>query len=519
MENQSNLPEVLHRLTMFLTFSCNLNCFYCNTIRSAHDKLWTAKQKSYDLKQFIEFLDKLETTRIRHLHLTGGEVTLVKDLPKMIRYSSSLGIPCSITTNGTAPVKLYQKLVDNGLKEIRISFDTTNPKLFDKNVGKKGAFEKVIKSISSLVRMRDYENRGIYLILNVCVSRNDFLNLPETIRKIIRLKSDDIKLIGISHDREIITSYKAVLDIVYKIEKEIEAHPYRLYPLLRKKLKTIFSQDTYGIEDFASKGLMKSCFVPLTERTVDTQYYYPCPVYLREGGQPLGSLDKDNWATQQKKILAFIRQDNCIQDPICQKSCIYCTKVFNNHMNASVYKKVRKVSGKIEPITHEIRYEEDINLDTVAKTMGQIEYERSEYNRDIKPKSFLVIKPNGMKYRKKIIGFLEERKILIQSRKEIKNWNEAALKIYTYPATLWNIYRGILFCRVLPILEGDSKAEILYLKNTVSCGDLKGIKQWIRGKLPPENYIIHHQDEVFITSPGYLHSPDEENIWIALNVL
>ncbi len=518
-ENPDSLPEVLHRVTMFLTFKCNLRCFYCNTIKSVYDGNGPAKNDSYDLTQFIKFIDTMAGQRIQHLHLTGGEVTLVKDLSEMIGYANSLKIPCSITTNGTAPVEVYRKLVDSGLKEIRISLDTVDPIAFDKNVGKKGSFEKVIKAITELVRMRDHENKAIYLIFNVCVSRNDFLNLPETIRKILWLGSDDIKLIGISHDREEINNYKGILQLVHKIEKNIESHPERPYPLLRKKLKTIFSQDTYGIEDFASKGLMNSCFVPLTERTADAKYYYPCPVYLREGGAPLGNLLEDDLKTQQKRILSFIKTDSCLNDPICQKSCIYCTKVFNNHMNASVYKRIRRVSGNIEPITHEIRHEEEINLDTVAKTMGQIEYERSEYNRDIRSKSFLVIKPNGMKYRKEIIRFLEEREILIQSRKEIKNWNEAALKIYTYPATLWNIYRGILFCRVLPIFEGDSKAEILYLKNTFSCGDLKRIKQWIREKLPPENYIIHHQDEVFITSPGYLHSPDEKIFWLECNVL
>jgi len=513
------LPKILHRVTMFLTFNCNLRCFYCNTIKPVFGTSWPAKGDTYDIKQFVKFIDPLAAQNIQHLHLTGGEVTLVKDLSEMIRYATTLNIPCSITTNGTAPVQVYRKLVDSGLQEIRISLDTVDAMQFDKNVGRKGAFKKVIEAISGLVRMRDCENKNIYLILNVCVSRYDFMTLPETIQELIRLGSNDIKLIGISHDRDVIKDYNETLNIVHKIEKQIDKHSERSYPLLRKKFKTIFSQDTYGIEDFASKSLMNSCFVPLTEKTVDAKYYYPCPVYLREGGEPLGKLHEDNLKTQQKKTVDFIKGNYCIHDPICQKSCIYCTKVFNNHMNASIYKKVRRVSGNVEPITQETRYEKEISLDTIVETMGRVDFERSQYDRNITFQPFLVIKPNGMKYKRAIFSFLKKRDVVIHATKKIVDWNETALKLYTYPATMWNIYRGVLFSKVLPQIEGFSEAQILILQEDFSCEDLRKIKLEIRDSLPPENYIIHHQDEVFITSPGHLHSPDKENFWIECNVL
>jgi len=128
-------------------------------------------------------------------------------------------------------------------------------------------------------------------------------------------------------------------------------------------------------------------------------------------------------------------------------------------MNASVHKRVRKISGDLEPITQEIRYEQ-----------------------------------------------------------EISDWNQTALKIYTCPATLWNICRGLLFAQVLPLLEGHARARMLILKDRISTDSLKKIKHQIRKKLPPENYIIHHQDEVFATSPGFMHSPDFGNSCYEYNV-
>ncbi len=165
LEDIPGLPGILHRITLFLTFNCNLRCFYCNIIgRPDFDKRRPTKNSTYDLHRFVHFLDSLAGQDIRHLHLTGGEVTLVKDLPDMIRHASELKIPCSITTNGTAKLSFYEKLIDNGLKEIRISIDTMDAIEFDKNVGKKGALQKVLKTISGLVRLRDNEDKNIYLI-------------------------------------------------------------------------------------------------------------------------------------------------------------------------------------------------------------------------------------------------------------------------------------------------------------------------------------------------------------------
>ena len=515
-EDGGGISGPLHRVTLFLTFKCNLNCYYCNTIRPRPNNQLPGGRGDYDLKRFIRFINLVLNHDIHHLHLTGGEVTLVKELPQMIRYASDLNIPCSITTNGTAPPEVYKDLVQAGLREIRISLDTLNEALFDKNVGKKGAFQKVLKAIREIIKLRDLEDKNIYLILNVCVGQNGLKRLPNTVKQIGGLGSDDIKLIGISHDRDLMPNYGSAFKIVHSIETYINASDRPFY-LLKKKLKTIFSQDTYGIEDFASMRLMRSCFIPLTEKTVDTHYYYPCPVYLREGGAPLGSLH-DDLKTQHDKVLSFIMGNECVKDPICQKSCIYCTKVFNNHMNAAHYKTIRSASGDFEPVTKEIRYEKRFSMETIAKTMNVIGHERSGFSRSLDSPSFLIIKPNGLKFEKKILSLLNQKKMGVHKIKKIKDWNKLALKIYTHPMTLWNVHRGLLFDKVLPLLEGRADAKMIIFKEEYALSTLKKTKEWIRQDLPPENYIIFHQDEVFVTSPGHVHSPDENNPWIEFNV-
>lgn len=510
--------DIIHRITMFLTFRCNLRCFYCNTITPFPGQSWPAQGKEYDLTQFINFIDGLKLNNIRHLHLTGGEVTLIKELPDMIKYASSLGIPCSITTNGTAPAEFYQKLVESGLKEVRISIDTTDPVQFDENVGRKGAFYKVIKTIKKLVSMRDDKGSLIYIILNTCVGVQNLRTLPGNLRKLLLLKPDDIKLIGISYERKILKQQNQSLEVIHEIEDNLNKTG-KNFPLLRKKLKIIFSQDTYGLEDLASQRLMNNCFVPLTERTVDAEYYYPCPVYVREGGKPFGKLAEDDFSVQRQKINSFVKGNSCIDDPVCQRACLYCTKVFNNHMNAAVHKKIKRDSGKFEPITKQFSYEGNISSDRIISTIKKIDSQRNKYIKDVPYHPYLIIKPNGMNHKKKILAMLNKKKIGVKESKKIIEWNNTALELYCFPPTIWNIYRGLLFARVLPEIEGRSDAEILMLDDSLSIDKLKEIKYWIRNQLPLENYLIFHQDEIIITTPGYLHSPDQDTYWLDYNIL
>src|SRR5688572_31425423 len=65
----------LHRLTVFLTYRCNLSCPYCKTIARTAAELGAFPQKAetFDLASFRSMLDAHDGTPIQHLHFTGGE--------------------------------------------------------------------------------------------------------------------------------------------------------------------------------------------------------------------------------------------------------------------------------------------------------------------------------------------------------------------------------------------------------------------------------------------------------------
>ena len=112
------------------------------------------------------------------------------------------------------------------------------------------------------------------------------------------------------------------------------AYPAERFPLLRRKLRTVFADDAIGLATArpAADGSWR-CYIPLTERTVDGEYYYPCSVWLREGGAPLGRTDEPQ-AEQRRKSAAFVSGHDCRREPICQRYCLHCTRQFNDAVNA-----------------------------------------------------------------------------------------------------------------------------------------------------------------------------------------
>jgi len=84
----------LHRVTVFLTYRCNLACPYCKTIARTKEELLARPEKSvtYALDDVRALLDSHAGTPIRHLHFTGGEASHVRELPSMIRLAVERGV-------------------------------------------------------------------------------------------------------------------------------------------------------------------------------------------------------------------------------------------------------------------------------------------------------------------------------------------------------------------------------------------------------------------------------------------
>jgi len=474
---EGSLDEV-DRVTVFATHRCNFKCAYCN---GPHMNLRTKecvrerKMLKSDLKlsQFVELLDSLKDKRFKHIHFTGGEATLNSDLLAMVVEARKYGAMVSITTNGTAPSDLYKKLIEAGLSEIRISFDTNEPTQFDKIVGSRGAFAKVLKNIKEIVRLRDEENKDVFLVLNVCVGAMNLLDLEEILRFLIALDPNDIKLLVIAQDKESVCG-KQGKEIKEKLQSLLASFPPTKFLLLRKKIDRLSDGSACGLKDPESQNL-RHCFIPMTERTIDGSHYFPCSIYLRYYGNPIGDLT-DSVETQQERIMDFVRNHDCRLDPICREHCINCCKTFNLRTAEILAANDKKIIVIKEKAT---RREIDGLLAEVSHRLESgIPSERP----------FLIIKPHGMQWYEEILKFIVESGNEIESIIEIPEWDAVAKLIYVWPLSRETAKDKIERSRAFRGLE-SGRSLLIRFKRDPDPVVLLNLKNEIRKHFPTERYL------------------------------
>ena len=515
-----SLPSAFHRVVLFVTYRCNLRCAYCKTIERRSPSSPPTGKTEYDLARFEDLLGTLSPVTIRHIHFTGGEATLVKDLPAMVRAASEKGILCSLTTNGTAPVEVYRELVENGLAEVRLSLDTPCAEDFDRRVGRRGAHAKAMSTLGELTRLRDEQGRDVFIIINACIGYEDRRGLAEIIGRFVERKPNDIKLITMVQAATGLGDFEERQETVQRVYDMVAPLGEDRFPLLRYKLQTLFDKEAIGLKDAESRYMLKHCFLSLTERTMDAAGYYPCSVYLREGGAPLGDPWKDGLLDQQRKISAFVRSASCIDDPICRDYCIHCCKKFNLSANSVINGTLRDPrTGREEAIELEGRCEEEIPYRKIVARTRRIEEERKGFPVEAPFSPFLVIKPSGMPVRDRIRELIAARGITVRSTTAIADWNETAMRIYNHPLTEWKVLRGMVMEKVLPLVEATTTAEVLWLDGHHGIEALKALKAYIRGHFPSRRCLIRYGDDLIVTTLGYIHSPDEASYAVEYNVL
>jgi molybdenum cofactor biosynthesis enzyme MoaA len=321
----------LHRLTVFATYACNLACPYCKTIVRTPDDVKRLPQRASTITRdgFAAILASLGHDTIRHLHLTGGEATLLKDLPEMVRMARAHGVGhISLTSNGTLPLTRFQALADAGLDELRVSIDARDAVIGAHMTGRPGMWATSAAHLASLAA-RDPASRRVFVIANTVLSETNRHDLAAIVRFLIGCGVDDVKLITAVDEKQFLGDFAGAGAALAEIEQMLGDVPAGAFPLLRRKLQTVFDPAAIGLEHVAAAPDPDwRCYIPLTERTVDGMYYYPCSVYLREGGRALGSV-LESADEQRAKSAAFVRDGRCLQDEICTKYCLHCTRSFN----------------------------------------------------------------------------------------------------------------------------------------------------------------------------------------------
>lgn len=176
--NFSKLP-VLSEIAV--TYRCNLKCRFCYAgCNCTVNPVMSDDEMS--LRQVKTVLRKIyRQAKVPTVSFTGGEPTLVPELPQMIRYAKKLGMRVNLITNGIAVTPEMAKiLAEAGLDSAQVSLEGVTAATHDAIVQHSGAFVK------SCAAVRCLKEAGIHTHSNTTLSRHNAAEgsrFPEFVKK------------------------------------------------------------------------------------------------------------------------------------------------------------------------------------------------------------------------------------------------------------------------------------------------------------------------------------------------
>ena len=148
-------------LRLSVTDKCNLRCTYC---MPAEGLAWLPKAEILTYEEIARLVGLFHTLGVRTIRLTGGEPTVRRDLPDLVRMirEAAPDVDVSMTTNGLLLDELAAPLKAAGLDRINVSVDSLLRHRFA-DMTRRDALDRVMEGL------RAAESAGLAPIKLNCV--------------------------------------------------------------------------------------------------------------------------------------------------------------------------------------------------------------------------------------------------------------------------------------------------------------------------------------------------------------
>ena len=169
-------PSAPYRMDLAITYRCNNDCQHCYNARSR-------KFPELTTEEWLRIIDKVWDLRIPHIVFTGGEPTLRKDLPDLVKYAEMKGLITGINTNGR---KLVDKdyldtLIQAGLDHLQVTVESHDAEIHDQMVSAKGAWKETINGLKNVIETT------LYLMTNTTMLTLNKHTIEETLHFLAQL--------------------------------------------------------------------------------------------------------------------------------------------------------------------------------------------------------------------------------------------------------------------------------------------------------------------------------------------
>ncbi len=137
--------RTINNLRVSVTDQCNFRCIYC---MPEEGMIFQPRDEILTFEEITRFVGIAADLGISKLRLTGGEPTVRKDLPVLVRMLSEIpGVrDMAMTTNGFLLRKMSRDLHEAGLPRINVSLDTLDQEKF-KEMTRRDVLHKVLDGL------------------------------------------------------------------------------------------------------------------------------------------------------------------------------------------------------------------------------------------------------------------------------------------------------------------------------------------------------------------------------------
>ncbi len=131
------------------TNACNLKCKHCYQGASA------PLANELTLEEKLEVVRQLGQAGVAAIAFSGGEPTIHRDFPVVLKATADMGIYTALATNGLALANraFAEKLRRLGLRYVEVSIDSADPQKHDEFRGIKGAWERAMRGLRNAVEL------------------------------------------------------------------------------------------------------------------------------------------------------------------------------------------------------------------------------------------------------------------------------------------------------------------------------------------------------------------------------
>jgi len=306
----ASVTSLLSRCELILTDRCNFSCPYCDPLREDC-------RGDMDIDSAKSIVHEWARHGLKAIRFSGGEPTLWKDLSELVSYTAKKGIDhIAISTNGAASWGVYKDLLYAGVNDFSISLDACCSATGKTMCGGRASWEKVTKNIEQL-------SYHAFITVGIVLTEDNVAEAATTVILAHKLGVTDIRIIPAATSGDKIDAVALnVEELRSKCGKLFSLHPILEYRMNRMKTRPI-------------RGLLPSdnnrCPLVMDDAAVAGKeaLHFPCIIYMRRGGKPMGSMHNPQWREDRGYWAAA---HNTHEDPICKGYCLDVCVDYNNRV-------------------------------------------------------------------------------------------------------------------------------------------------------------------------------------------